>query len=734
MTEHESSALSTYRNEAFDLCCELENALLELEDRPGDRELVGRIFRAMHTIKGSGSMFGLDEIAFFTHEVETVYDHVRKGELSVSKELIDLTLTSKDWIMEMITAHCAGDELDLGRSEDLITEFRLLASRDQGSELTVEQTLKAGVDVQSGNPQKNVTEATYRIRFKPDKDIFQSGIDPAFAIGDLRELGESHVIAHTDNIPDLKSIEPERCHVWWDIILTTARDVKEIWDVFIFMEGDAEITVEQIDGGEYRYEECEYKKLGEILLERGDISTQELREFLGARKRLGEALVEKGIVQEDLIESALVEQSLMRGARNKRRESRTLQSLRVPAEKLDTLVNLVGELVTLKANLRQVTQGWGDFDLVSDNSDVLAMLMENNFQALSDIAFIAEEVERITEDIRASTISMRMMPIGDIFGKFRRMVRDLSDELGREVQLTTSGAETELDKTMIEKLNDPLVHLIRNCIDHGIEAPEDRRTLGKPVLGTVHLSAEHSAGNVLIRIMDDGKGIDPAFIRARAIEKGIITKDQDLTDKETLMLIFTPGFSTAEKTTGISGRGVGMDVVKQSIEHLRGTLDVESSRGNGTSITLKLPLTLAIIEGLLVRVGAEHFVLPLLSVEECVELRDEVAHNANGRHLIDVRGMTVPYIRLRERFGISDSSPQQEQVVIISIDGQRVGFAVDGVIGEHQTVIKPLGSLYKGVREVSGATILGDGSVALILDINNMYHDAKTQEKAFCAR
>jgi len=730
MTDHELYALSTYRNEALDLCVELENALLELEESPDDMEVVGRIFRAMHTIKGSGSMFGLDDVAFFTHEVETVYDLVRNGELSVSKELIDLTLVSRDWIMEMVNAHISGEGIDLGRTEELIGKLRRLVGRDDDPERPAGKTSPAGGSKKAEDPQRDKAAATYRIRFRPDKDIFHSGIDPSLVLADLEDLGESHIIAHTDNIPDLGAMDPEGCHIWWDIILTTTMDIKGIWDVFIFTEGNAKISVEQIDDGGYGHEDCEYKRLGQILLERGDISTQELREILGERKLLGESLVEKSIVQEDLVESALAEQAVLREVRNKRRESDMLQTLRVPAGKLDTLVNLVGELVTLKANLRQVTQGWGDFDLVSDNSDTLSMLMENNFQALSDIAYISEEVERITEDIKESTISMRMMPIGEIFGKYRRMVRDLSAELGRDVRLMTSGAETELDKTMIEKLNDPLVHLIRNCIDHGIESPEERRAQDKPVQGTVHLSAEHSGGNVLIHIQDDGRGIDPAYIKAKAVERGYVKEGQELTDKEALQLVFAPGFSTAEKATSVSGRGVGMDVVKQSVDNLRGNLDIVSSKGNGTTITLKLPLTLAIIDGLLVKVAAENFVLPLLAVEECVELSGKAALNSNGRHLIDVRGALVPYIRLRERFDINSQSPELEQVVIVSLDGNRFGFAVDSVVGEHQTVIKPLGSFYKNVKVVSGATILGDGSVALILDINNLYHETSAQEHA----
>jgi two-component system chemotaxis sensor kinase CheA len=731
MTERELTSLSIYRNETLELCADLEDALLELEERPDDMDLVGRVFRSMHTIKGSGSMFGLEEIVGFTHEVETVYDHVRNRELEVTKELIDLTLAAKDLIMEMVKALSSGEEVDSKRVEELKWQFSaLLPDNCEATRSKDGSDTQAGASSPADKPVSGARSAAYRIRFKPNQDIFQKGIDPTFAIEDLKGLGQCHVIAHTDNVPDLREMEPEGCHTWWDIILVTSKGVDTIWDVFIFMEGDAEVTVDQVDDGGFDYEEDEYKKLGEILVERGDISSDELRGILEEKKLVGENLVESGLVNENIVESALKEQSVVRNIRKERKDDATLQTLRVPAEKLDRLVNLVGELITLKANLNQATQGWGVFDLITKKEDVLDSLMKNNFKALSDIAFISEEVDRIAEEIRESSMSMRMMPIGDVFGRFRRLVRDLSGKLGREATLVTSGAETELDKTMIEKLNDPLVHLIRNCIDHGIEGPEDREANGKPHKGVIHLSAEHAGDSVLIRISDDGRGMDPEAIRAKAVEKGFISENQEITDREALMLVFAPGFSTAEKATSVSGRGVGMDVVKQSVDTLRGSVNIESSNNSGTSITLRIPLTLAIIDGLLVKIGAEHFVLPLLAVEECVELKEDAGHNGNGRHLIDVRGAAVPYIRLRDRFEINCSSPELEQVVIVSMDGNRFGFVVDSVVGEHQTVIKPLGSFYKAVKGVSGATILGDGSVALILDINNLYQEAKDQEKS----
>lgn len=341
---------------------------------------------------------------------------------------------------------------------------------------------------------------------------------------------------------------------------------------------------------------------------------------------------------------------------------------------------------------------------------------------------VSEEVERITWSLRDSALNIRMLPIGSTFNKFKRLVRDLSKELGKEVELTTEGAETELDKTVLEKLGDPLVHIIRNCIDHAIELPKEREKAGKPRSGWVELSASQSGGNVIIEISDDGAGIDKEIVRAKAIKNGLITESAELSDSEIFSLIFAPGFSTAQKVTNVSGRGVGMDVVKKAIENLRGTVDVKSKKGEGTTIILKLPLTLAIIDGLLVKIEDDHYILPLSSVEECVELTTNDIKNAHGRHIINIRGGITPYVSLREKFELTSERPDIEQVVISDVNGNRVGFVVDEVFGQHQTVLKSLGVFYKNVKGVSGATIMGDGTVALILDIQRIIEEEKMKE------
>jgi two-component system chemotaxis sensor kinase CheA len=348
-------------------------------------------------------------------------------------------------------------------------------------------------------------------------------------------------------------------------------------------------------------------------------------------------------------------------------------------------------------------------------------------RGIPEFLSIAEEVERLTVSLRDNTMSIRMLPIGTTFSKFKRAVRDLSAELGKEIELTTEGAETELDKTVIERLGDPLVHLIRNSIDHGIETPEVRVAAGKPRCGTIHLSAVHSGAHVLIQIRDDGAGLDTGAIRAKAVEKGLLSPDATPSDKELFTLILMPDFSTAKNVTSVSGRGVGLDVVKKAIDALRGSIEITSIRGAGATITLKLPLTLAIIDGFLTKIGAEHFIFPLASVEECIELKRDTVKSGN-RHLVNVRGHMVPYISLREQFMVGGAAPAIEQIVIVGEEGRRVGFTVDTVVGQHQTVLKSLGKFYKQVEGISGATILGDGTVALILDLPKLVSAAEQEE------
>jgi len=678
--------------EAAELLTELESSLLELEESPADAELIGRVFRAMHTIKGSGAMFGFDDIAHFTHEVETVFDLVRSGKMQVSKELINLTLQARDHITALLAVGTTGGAVDLSAGETIIDGLRALKPR------SIAEMVAPPPPVTKKIPAGSDPQVSYRIRFKPGRQLALTGTNPLLLLNELAELGNARIVAQMCDMPDLAALVPEELYVFWDIILTTDKGVDAIKDVFIFVEDECELSIEVIDDGGTLDQGDSYKKLGDILVERGDLKPQDMQLILDMQKRFGELLVEKGIVTPDKVASALAEQQHVREQRQERQTQEAVTSIRVPADKLDILVNLVGELVTVQARLSQMATSNRDTILVN----------------------ISEEVERLTAELRDNALNIRMLPIGSTFSKFKRLVRDLSGELKKEIEMTTDGADTELDKTVIEKLNDPLVHLIRNSIDHGIEGPDERQAAGKPRQGTVNLAAVHSGDSVLITITDDGAGLDKEAIRAKAIERGLITAGQELTDKEIFAQIFAPGFSTAKKVTSVSGRGVGMDVVKRAIDALRGTIDITSTRGVGTTITVKLPLTLAIIESLLVQIGADCFVMPLGLVSECIELTRQDLANAHGRNMANVRGHIIPYIPLRQQFAIRGERPEIEQIVITTVGDQRVGFVVDHVIGEHQTVIKSLGKLYKNVEGVSGATILGDGSVALILDVPHL--------------
>ncbi|MCX5811954.1 MAG: chemotaxis protein CheA [Proteobacteria bacterium] len=696
----------TYKEEANEQLLELETALLELEETPDDTELIGKTFRAMHTIKGSGAMFGFDDIAGFTHEIETVYDKVRNGKIPVTKELIDLTLMAKDRIKSMLD-ETPPDKARIGlTSSEIVAAFKKLAS---------EKALFTAPPVSSSSERASSSytsdgDISYRIRFKPSSDIFLTGTNPLLLLGEIRSLGECKVIAQVDDIPSLDEMNPECCYAYWDIILTTNKGIDAVRDVFIFIEDSCELTINAIDSGKTFDIEEDYKKIGEILVEKGDIKKEDLQKALTEKKYLGEILVERGLVDSDKVESALIEQEHIQKIRDKAKAKEETQlNIKVPADKLDILVNLVGELVTVQARLTQTT----------------------SFLHNPELNAIAEEVERLTAELRDNTLNIRMLPIGTTFGRFKRLVRDLSGELGKEIELTTEGAETELDKTVIEKLNDPLVHLIRNCIDHGIEPPDVRVSQGKPRTGTILLSAAHSGGNVIVRIQDNGKGLDKEAILAKAVEKGLVAHNAEINEKDLFGFIFHPGFSTAKDVTNVSGRGVGMDVVQKAIDSLRGLISITSVKDEGTTVTITLPLTLAIIEGLLIAIDRRHFVIPLSIVEECVELTDEDVRKSHGKNIARIRGELIPYIRLRNEFNIRGKRPPIEQIVVTGRNGERVGFVVDHVIGEHQTVIKNMGKFYRNVEGISGATILGDGTVALILDVPKIAKNIEMAEAIF---
>jgi two-component system chemotaxis sensor kinase CheA len=667
-------------DEAVDLLAEWETCMLALEQSP-DAQTVDRLFRAVHTLKGAGGMFGFEDLAAFLHHAETLLDRVRAGEVAVSRPLVDLFLACRDHAAAILDGRG-----DAGVTQGLVDQLAAWGAPGQSLPGPAQPSSGAAPSAAAPTPAEEQPRL-WRIRFRPQENIFRTGLDPASLVEELMGLGSAQVVLLGDAVPPLSALDPESCALAWEVLLTTTAAEPTIRDVFIFVEGDAEVRVEPVPV------EGAPPRLGELLARRGDAAPEAIEAALAHRKPVGEVLVEAGVVAPAQVEAALAEQRSIKQLKDASAAAETA-TVRVPAAKLDALVDLVGELVTAQARLSQVA-------------------MEQGSGALSAVA---EEMERLTDALRDTSLSLRMLPIGSTFARFRRLVRDLSTELGKDIALVTVGEDTELDKTMLERLGDPLVHLLRNSVDHGIEPPHERQRQGKPAQGTIRLVAEHAGGEVVLTIEDDGRGIDVERVRAKALEKGIISADVTLSHEECLQLIFAPGLSTAQKVSNVSGRGVGMDVVKRNIEALRGRISIASTLGQGTTITIRLPLTLAIIDGLLVRVQDAFFVLPLAAVEECVELTAE-AKAASSARLIALRGDLVPYVEVRQVFGVPGTPPPIEQAVIVRVLDRLVGVVVDAVVGEHQTVIKSLGRVFQHVRGVSGATILGDGTIALIVDL-----------------
>lgn len=654
----------SFREEARDILTELESGLLELHENPRDKELIARIFRGLHTIKGSGAMFGFERLSTFTHDLETAFDLVRSGRLEIGAELIDLTLAALDQIGAMIEEGTEGAaEADASMCAHILAAVRRLAKIEEDAEPIHEiaKVLDPGVA-----PRGLVRN--WHIHFAPGPDLMRCGAKPALLIEELRQLGALSVMARLDALPPLSEIDPERCYISWELDLATAADLEGIRDVFIFVEDTCELSIE-------------------LAL---------CSETTGRVRPLNDP---------DATARGLEEKRVVIGRRSSDKPDNA-SSLRVPAAKLDQFVDLVGEMVTVQARLSELAGSRDD----------------------AEITIVSEEIERLTGALRESSINIRMMPIRATFEKFRRLVHDLARDLGKNVELTIEGADTELDKTVIEQLGDPLMHLIRNSMDHGIGSPEDRAARGKPPVATIHLCARHSGASVLVTVSDDGRGIDCGAVRQRGIEKGLISADSQLSESQVFALLFEPGFSTAKQVTDVSGRGVGMDVVRKRVEALRGSVEIHSKPGHGTSVTLRLPLTMAIIDGLLVSVGDACFVLPLASTLECIELTRDDVIRANGRHIANVRGQLIPYIRLREYFRFPPVGPEIEQVMLVDTSEGRFGFVVDRVVGNCQTVIKSLGRFYRQVQIISGATILGNGSVALILDPGRLVQEAMREE------
>ncbi len=661
-----------FQQEAQDLLAQLESALLDLVNSPDDRGLIDTAFRALHTIKGSGAMFGFEDAAAFTHHVETAFDKVRQGKAESSPELIALALRARDHIQVLIERP---EDADIQAAEAILAGLSGLNSSATGAPIATEAPLAPAA----------ADESAWRIRMRLPRDVMANGTNPILLLDELRSLGSATVTPLTNEVPPLQELDPASCYIGWEVILKTSEPRQVIEDVFIFVRDEMQLEIEPAVS-------CDDEE-GEAAA--GQDATPSPASQAAPQEE------KPSNIQVQPRAPASQPDSAVANAKKRNAEAAKISAIvRVPAERLDELMNRVGELVITQSRLTQIAAASSD----------------------QQVRAVTEEIERLVLELRDTTMGIRMMPIGSLFGRFRRVVHDLSRELGKQVELVTEGEETELDKTMIEQLNDPLVHLIRNCIDHAIEDPAERTTAGKPQVGLIKLSARHAGTEVLITIADDGRGLNRERIRARAIERGLLSPDtaEAAADGELFQILLLPGFSTAAQVTSMSGRGVGLDVVKRTIEGLRGKVDLASTAASGTEITLRLPLTMAIIDGLMVRVGQGRYVMPLGAVEECVELSVEEDARSRGHSFLNIRGELVPFFRLRELFATSTPPDRYQKIVVVSSSGMKVGLAVDQVIGEHQTVIKSLTKLHSDIEMFSGATIMGDGAVALILDIPHL--------------
>ncbi|MBD9460137.1 chemotaxis protein CheA [Pseudomonas sp. PDM05] len=645
-------AQQTFIVEARELLQDMEQSLLQLESEPDDQDAIGAIFRAAHTIKGSAGLFGLASIVGFTHIVENVLDHLREGSVAVDAALIALLLKCGDHMLELIEVVA-----DRGETPTPAALERGEALREALSAYSPLPTTAVSVDTAEVGDDAAV-EVLWHIDLRFGVDVFRNGMDPLSFLRYLDTLGTLlQVTTLTQHIPPAASWDPESCYLGFEIDLRSTASHATLKEVFDFVRDDCEVQISAVD----------------------------------------EAPERTAAIARDLVTQA--EPAFMPAASPRPAPSevktRDGNYVRVNADKLDELINLVGELVIASAGANLLAR--------SSNNDPLQEA--------------ASTVSGLVEEILDGALHLRMIPIGDTFNRFRRVVRDISQELGKDIELIISGAETELDKTVVEKIGDPLMHLLRNAMDHGIESADARRAAGKSAKGHLSLNAYHDSGSIVIEIADDGAGLNRERILQKAQERGLVASGALLTDQEIYNLIFEAGFSTAEAVTNLSGRGVGMDVVKRNITLLRGTVDLDSRPGKGTVVRIRLPLTLAIINGFMVGIDQSTYVIPLDMVQECIELDEDLRQSSRDTGYLDLRGEVLPLVHLRDHFNHEGPAARRQNVVVVRNAEHKAGLVVDDLLGEFQTVIKPLGKLFGALRGISGSTILGSGAVALILDV-----------------
>lgn len=719
-------ALQTFIVESQELLQDMESSLLRLESAPDDTETLNAIFRAAHTIKGSAGMFGLDLIVNFTHVVESVLDKLRDGEIAVNGDVVALLLKCGDYIGDLVTVVAVNGETptaEMLRTEgELSLRLQALLNHagNEKSELAAPMPIQheARVEVSAEKSGRVAGSDNWHLSLRFGPDVLRNGMDPLSFIRYLTKLGEIvNITMLADAMPENEQMDPEACYLGFEIDFRSEADKAAIASVFDFVREGSMIHILPPHSKIAEYTEMlrqlpeDDQRLGELLIASGALTQDELEEALHiqrqialpANKLLGDVLVERQSADQKVVDGALDKQR-----QTKERKAQENRYIRVHADKLDSLINLVGELVIAGAS-----------------ANLLAARSSNPLLQES-----TSVISHLVEEIRGGALQLRMVQIGETFSRFQRVVRDVSAELGKDIELAISGGETELDKTVVDKIGDPLMHLVRNSMDHGIESAEMRAANGKPAKGTLYLNAYHDSGSIVIEVGDDGAGLNRERILQKAVERGLVAANANLTDHEIDNLIFEPGFSTAEKLSNLSGRGVGMDVVRRNIEALRGTVELDSEPGQGTTVRIRLPLTLAIIDGFLVGVNHSSYVIPLDMVAECVALSANERQAARQRGYLNLRGAVLPLARLRDQFEVEGEEARRENVVVVRYGARQAGLVVDELLGEFQTVIKPLGQLFGNVKGISGSTILGSGEVALILDVPSLIQHAIENENS----
>jgi len=703
--------LQTFVVECKELLEHMEEALLIVEQAEQDPEIINAIFRAAHTIKGSAGMFGIDPVVEFTHAAESVLDRVRSGELSMNSLLAALFIEAHDHLKELIGHVAEGShpaEATHSQGKTLIARLEAYLGETQAEPSGVsakpgEMPALHAANVEREHSDSIVGTDLWHISLRFGPEVFRNGMDPFSFVRCLASLGSiEELVTIIDAIPPAAQMDPESCYLGFEISFSSVADKLAIDSLFNFVRSDCFIRILPPRSKASEYQRLiqelpeQEMRLGEILVKCGTLTPEELDNILriqaqhgdDPQRPIGEVLVEQQLVSPPVIEAALEKQKQVKD--NKKSEA---SLIRVDAEKLDELINLVGELIIAGAGTNLIARRAGMADLIESTATL----------------------SRLVEEVRDSALALRMVQIGATFNRFTRVVRDVSKELGKDIDLVISGGDTELDKTVVEKIGDPLTHLVRNSMDHGIEAAELRLARGKPAKGTLKLNAYHDAGSIVIEVSDDGGGLNKEKILSKAVERGLVAEGAALSDKEIYNLIFEAGFSTADTVSNLSGRGVGMDVVKRNIQALRGSVDLDSVEGRGSTIRIRLPLTLAIIDGFMVGVGNAAYVIPLDMVVECVEL--SAWDSGEGGQYLNLRGEVLPYRRLREHFGVTGGPARHENIVVVRYGEHKAGLVVDKLMGEFQTVIKPLGKLFRSEKSIGGFTILGSGEVALIVDV-----------------